>query len=68
MNKWDLRKESDRMTREWLFKCTACGEDIRFGEEEAYELQYWPKDDDGVQVAAWHARCLPEQIKPFVKR
>lgn len=55
------------MTRKWFFQCKACGGDIRFGEEEAYELLHWPKDDDCAQVAAWHARCLPEQIKPFVE-
>lgn len=50
--------------REWLFDCKICGEKIRFGEEEAYELLYWPENDDCSQVAGFHARCLtPKQIE-----
>jgi hypothetical protein len=37
--------------------CDVCGKVIKFGEEEAYELLYWPENDDCAQIKGWHGSC-----------
>ena len=46
--------------------CAVCGKRIEWLEEEAFELLYWPKDDDACQIKMWHAKCYREKIEPLL--